>query len=197
MWANDIRKTKMSYLYIQRLIYNTYFMYHTKFPMLNDFRAILWRVEYFSFFQNAMCLRWHVQHYSRSTVFLVMFIHLGGCQKILNLGEMVCLAHQICDWWFGSMGRCLMGDHSNLNIVPCSVMYIGFMRWSSFFSYLLRLSFGVKTVTKSATLTQFAVMYLYDEGLTVNWNSQKTFCRLVYGAQNCFYKKWYLVYFTA
>lgn len=123
-----IRKTKMSYLHTQSYLEH---IFHVPYQvLLNDFCAILWRVEYFFFFfQNAMCLRWHVQHYSCSLIFLV----IGGCQKILNLGEMVCLAHQICDWWFRSTGRCLWGDHSNLNIVLFSVMYIHFMRWSSFF----------------------------------------------------------------
>lgn len=153
----------------------------------------------FPFFQNAMCSRWHVQHYSHSPIFVVH--PFGGCQKILNLGEMVCLAHQICDWWFGSMRRCLWGNHSNLNIVLFSVilLYTSTLWGGQFFFFCLFVAIELWCENcyqhKCNTNTVFCQMY--DEGLTVNWNSQKTFCRLVYGAQNCFYKKWYLVYFTA
>lgn len=134
MWTNDTRKTKMSYRPTKSYLEHIYFMY-------TILSSQCWMIlmpslegsNIFPLFQNAMCLRWHVQHYSRSPIFLVMCHHLGGCQKILNLGETVCLAHQICDWWFRSMGRCLWGDHSNLNIVLFSVMYIHFMRWSIFF----------------------------------------------------------------
>lgn len=116
-------------------IWNTYFMYHTKFSMLNDLCAIRWRVEYlfifFFSFLKMQCV--YADMFNTILVhplFLVMYIHLWGCQKILNLGEMVCLAHQICDWWLGSMGRCLLGrpfklEYSSLAVLCTSTLWGG------------------------------------------------------------------------
>lgn len=139
-----------------------------------------------------------------STLFL--FTHFpscvssGGCQKILNLGEMVCLAHQICDWWFGSMGRCFMGRPFQMKHEKFFLVLYTSTLWGGqvFFPICCDWALVWKLLPVyecSSSNTIFC--RIYDEGLTVNWNSQKTFCRLVYGAQNCFYKKWYLVYFTA
>lgn len=102
-------------------------------------------------------------------------------------------------WKYGKM---FMGrPYSNLNIVLSSAvyMYIHFMRWwSKLFPICCDWALVWKLLPVRVQHQQNTIFCrIYDEGLTVNWNSQKTFCRLVYGAQNCFYKKWYLVYFTA
>lgn len=160
MWTNDRRKTKMSYLptesYLERIFYIPY-----KFLMLNDFGAILGRVEYFSFLPKC-----NVFTLTCSTLF--SFTHFR-CTSIWRVSKNIKFRGDgmfgASDMWLmiWKYEKMFMGQPFELEYSSFQcyiVIYIHFMRWSIFFffAYLLRLSFGVKTVTSTNAIpTQFSV----------------------------------------